>query len=86
MRRVFSSLLAGAVLSWLLYIAAYEGQGGVTFLVGLYTLPVRLLSSVVTKDRDMGEYVFFTLLTCVNALIVYSVVSIIAAVKRHKKS
>ena len=85
MTRVFVSLIVGAVLSWLLYIAAYEGPSGLTTIVVIFTFPIRLVASLVTKHRDTGEVVYWTLLTCLNTLIVYSGCFVVAAVKRHKK-
>lgn len=84
MKRVFCALVAGTVLSWLLYIVAYHGTGGLILLVAIFELPVRILASVITKDRETGEIIYWSLLTCLNSFIVYSVIWVAAVVKRRK--
>ena len=79
------ALVGGAVLSWLSYIAVKEGPSGLVLLVTILIFPVRILASLIAKDGATGEIVYWTLLTCVNALIVYLGILAVAAIKKGQE-
>jgi hypothetical protein len=86
MKLAIISLMASAVLSWLLYIAEYYGPEKLAVLVALFTTPIRLLTSLIIKNGDTGEMIYWILLTCINTIILYPSIALAATVKRRKRS
>src|SRR5579871_6260168 len=85
MRRLLIVFLVGAGMSWLLFIAAYRGPSALTTFAAVYMFPAWLATSALTENSEKGEFIFWFLLTCFNALVLYACFIMITAIRRRNR-
>jgi hypothetical protein len=83
MKRALLSICIGCVLTWLLFLYVTHPRSGPTPVV-IIIIPFQLLASAITKDRMMGEIVFYSLIISFMSLLAYAGFRLIAAVRKDR--
>ena len=60
-KRIVLSAVIGCLLTTIVYFVCQIPTQGPTLLALIWILPIQILSSLITKDRNLGEYAFFCL-------------------------
>ena len=72
-KRLFISVVGGGVLTWLTYMYIKIPSTGSRLITIIFLIPMQLLATAITKDRNLGEIVFCSLLVLVYSAIVFLV-------------
>ena len=85
MKRVIASLIAGCLLTWIMYLIANVGWQGPNTVIFIITLPVQLVVKLITKHSQTADHLFYVLMVCVNAFVVYLVLYAAGKFRKPKK-
>jgi hypothetical protein len=84
-KRLLISVAGGGTLTWLTYMYIRIPSNGPRLISIVFLLPLQMLATAITKDRNLGEIVFFSLLVGVYSAIVFLVWWVIEGLLNESK-
>jgi len=85
MKRLIYSVIPGCLLTAILLVLIMIPTSGPTPLTIFVVLAFQLPTKLITKDRELGEYVFFAIQVLFFSALSYGVLTLIKGFRRAKK-
>jgi hypothetical protein len=84
-KRLLISVAGGGVLTWLTYMYIQIPSTGPRLIAIVFLIPMQMLATSITKDRNLGEIVYWSLLVVVYTAILFLVWWVIEGVLNESK-
>ena len=84
MKRVIYSVILGCALTALLYALIQIPTSGPTPLTAFVVLAFQVPTMLITKDRALGEYVFYAIQVLFFSALSYGILAIVKAMRQPK--
>jgi hypothetical protein len=81
MKRILVSILIGCLLTGLLFAICQDPTSGPTPIV-FVVVPFQILASLITKDRAVGEFVYYGIQIIVFGGMCYLVLRVFSCLRR----